>query len=85
MEQSIELIMSLVTGLGFLIAVILEIVKKRHNEHLNEIGAGIGIVVGLLWAWYLKDDYFIYAWAGLIGGLVATGGYEGIKNLFKKE
>lgn len=85
MEQQIETILGLVSGLGFLIALILQVIKKHTADYLNEIGAAIGILVGLMWAWYLQDDYFIYAWAGFIGGLVATGGYEAVKNRFFKK
>ena len=77
-----ELLNEAVIVAGFLAVIINQSLKFfvkpniSNKNLLPPIAAVSGIVVGLIFGWYLDADLFLYGFAGFMAGLGAVGGHE---------
>jgi len=78
------------TVLAILITALFQIIKPRikDTDLIPPIACLLGIVVGLIFGWYLQADLFLFGLGGLIGGLASVGLFETgdkSKKLIEKE
>ena len=66
------------TVLAILITALFQIIKPRikDTDLIPPIACLLGIVVGLIFGWYLQADLFLFGLGGLIGGLASVGLFE---------
>lgn len=64
--------------LAILITALFQIIKPKINDTdlIPPIASLLGIVVGLIFGWYLHADLFLFGLGGLIGGLASVGLFE---------
>jgi len=78
MEALINEAITLAGSLTVVISLVLQIIKPSisNKDLIPPIASVSGILIGLLFGWYLGADLFMYALAGFIGGLGSIGLYE---------
>ena len=78
------------TVLAILITALFQMIKPKISDTdlIPPIACLLGIVVGLVFGWYLQADLFLFGLSGLIGGLASVGLFETgekSKSLIEKE
>ena len=77
-----ELLNEAVIVAGFLAVVINQSLKYlvkpyiTNTDLLPPIAMVSGILIGLIFGWYLGADLFLYGFAGFMAGIGAVGGHE---------
>ena len=76
--------------LAILITALFQLIKPRikDTDLIPPVASLLGILVGLVFGWYLHADLFLFGLSGLIGGLASVGLFETgqkSKNLIEKE
>src|SRR5699024_11544249 len=66
------------TVLAILITALFQMIKPKISDTdlIPSIACLLGIVVGLIFGWYLQADLFLFGLGGLIGGLASVGLFE---------
>jgi len=78
MEALINEAITVAGSLAIVISLVLQVIKPQmtNKDLLPPIASVSGVIIGLLFGWYLSADLVVYALAGFIGGLSSVGLYE---------
>jgi len=78
MEALINEAITVAGSLAIVISLVLQVIKPQmtNKDLLPPIASVSGVIIGLLFGWYLGADLVVYGLAGLIGGLSSIGLYE---------
>ena len=87
MEELLNEAITVAGSLAIVISLVLQVAKQYvpNKQYVPIIASVSGILIGLLFGWYLSADLFVYGLAGLLGGLGSTGLYEVGKQTLKGE
>lgn len=93
MDNIYNFILNLVVTNGVIIAVatfvlgqIIKTISDKYSKYIPLVGGICGVILGVLLPNVFPDaDYVTRAIYGLALGWAATGGYETVKQLTKKE
>lgn len=67
-----------VPAISALIYAVISVIKSElpNNKHIPAINCLAGILIGLIYALTTGENPVVYAWAGLIAALTASGFYD---------
>lgn len=86
MDEIISNAVILSASLIPLITALVELIKRSgYIDDLEPyVATLLGVILGLIFGWYLGEDLFIYVLTGLIAGLSSSGLYDNIETTIKK-